>query len=345
MDGDLRRLFSVRLPKAPRSGHLDTHSTVLFDEVLVTDLSGEGRILRFSLSTTGSAGFLDFGEFQSVYRGHPEIHSKYLSNPLDIRGNRQGILAFIRASAEDEATIAEFKLEIHDAKAGRSFTLDSLGEHEFSLPEAAPKGRSRLASWAKTRAREILVGAIASIIGGIILLLATADNGPPVTTILAPATSGSENTTNTISSVVTTASATTAGTVSTSPVATASTATTATTTVPPEPRPPGEREILILEQSRIGFVGDFEDWDLEEVTAGDLIRIATYTAERYGNYDFYILDEYGMELESARGDQTAEVFLNWEVPSDGHYVIRVVNDSRTFGYDGQGDYRVEVTAK
>lgn len=67
-------LLMIRVPRDPRRGHIDNYETVHFDQVLLTDLSGEGRLLRFSL-TMADREFVDFGEFQEIYREHPDRKS------------------------------------------------------------------------------------------------------------------------------------------------------------------------------------------------------------------------------------------------------------------------------
>ena len=125
-------LFSIRLPTAPHEGHIDSHGTVIFEKTLITDLSGDGRILRFALRMPGIE-FVDFGEFQAIYQEKRNLHGAYLSNPLDISGNRQGVLAFVVAEGSLRAT-DEFEVAIHDVRANRTFRLTSLGEHVFPEP-------------------------------------------------------------------------------------------------------------------------------------------------------------------------------------------------------------------
>lgn len=60
-------LFSLRLPERPRTGHIYSHKTVLFEKALVTKHEASARALRFGLSMPGKE-FLHFGDFQEIWR-------------------------------------------------------------------------------------------------------------------------------------------------------------------------------------------------------------------------------------------------------------------------------------
>ena len=120
-------ILLVRVPRSPRTGHIDSLETVHFDQVLLTDLSGEGRVLRFSLSMTDRA-FLDLGDFQEIYRDRPAIHASFLSNPLDLTGNRQGSLAFVHRSGS-EGVSEPWELTVEDVRSGAQLAISTLGEH------------------------------------------------------------------------------------------------------------------------------------------------------------------------------------------------------------------------
>lgn len=120
-------LFEIRIPKPPRPGHIGNYPAVHFENVLATDLSGEGRILRFALVLSGH-DFYDFGEFQAVYQESPEIHSSYLSNPLDLNGNEQGALAFI-SRAQPISDVRSWEVRVTDVTSGALLIIDDIGEH------------------------------------------------------------------------------------------------------------------------------------------------------------------------------------------------------------------------
>lgn len=122
-------LFSLRLPEPPRSGQIDNYETVLFEKVLATKHAAGERALRFGLSMPGRE-FLDFGDFQEIWRDRPAIHSTYLSNPLDLPTNRQGMLAFAHASGSS-GVAKHFELAISDSGTQLEFTVTELGEHTF----------------------------------------------------------------------------------------------------------------------------------------------------------------------------------------------------------------------
>ncbi len=122
-----RELFEIRIPTVPRSGHIESHPTVHFENVLATDLSGKGRILRFGLVIPGH-DFFDFGEFQAVYKELPDIQGRYLSNPLDLDGNTQGALAFISRS-EVPANLTSWEVHVEDVTSGAKLKIADVGAH------------------------------------------------------------------------------------------------------------------------------------------------------------------------------------------------------------------------
>jgi len=130
-------LFSLRLPQAPRAGHIDNHETVLFEQALVTKHAIEARALRFGLAMPDRE-FLDFGDFQAIYQERLSIHGQYLSNPLDLPTNRQGMLAFIHAPGST-GLADTFELSIVDTYSQRSFAVSSLGEHTFYSDDSVKK--------------------------------------------------------------------------------------------------------------------------------------------------------------------------------------------------------------
>lgn len=148
-------LFSIRLPENPAKGSIGNHQTVWFDKALVTKRFEGVRVLRFDLSMPGRE-FVDLGEYQEIYQEHPEIHSKYHSNPLDVPNNSQKVLAFVTA-ADSDAALDSFRLSIRDTHADRSFVVTSLGEHicfddgsvelDSQSPVSPDTGRQRSRAW------------------------------------------------------------------------------------------------------------------------------------------------------------------------------------------------------
>lgn len=120
-------LFSIRLPENPARGSIDGHQTVWFDKALITKRIEGVRVLRFHLSMPGRE-FVDLGDYQDIYQGHPEIHTQYHSNPLDVPNNSQKALAFVIA-ADSDAPFDSFELSIWDTHTDQSFVVTSLGEH------------------------------------------------------------------------------------------------------------------------------------------------------------------------------------------------------------------------
>lgn len=122
-----KALFSVRVPQQPRIGNIDKYGTAHFDQVLVTDLSREGRILRFGLSMPDRE-FLDFSEYQEIHRDHLGTPQRYLSNPLDLTGNQQGSVAFVHRPGS-EGVGESWELAVEDVHSGTVLTISELGEH------------------------------------------------------------------------------------------------------------------------------------------------------------------------------------------------------------------------
>ncbi|MCH8900650.1 MAG: hypothetical protein IH942_09220 [Acidobacteria bacterium] len=122
-------LFSLRLPEAPTTGHIDNYKTVVFGKVLVTKHAEGVRALRFGLAMP-EREFLDFGDFQEIWQETPEIHSRYISNPVDLPTNRQGMLAFVHAPGSS-GVADSYELSVYDTGTRQTFKVSGLGEYTF----------------------------------------------------------------------------------------------------------------------------------------------------------------------------------------------------------------------
>lgn len=103
----------------------------VFPDGLFTDLADGPRSLRLGL-TMPDREFLNFNEFQSLYREFPEeVRTVYMSNPAHLETSRQGHIAFTHKANTPIGIAEPWTLEVRDPKVPHKYEITELGEWEF----------------------------------------------------------------------------------------------------------------------------------------------------------------------------------------------------------------------